>query len=98
MANIIEKKNRVRELINQSSFCKLLGVQEKLLHNMANLPDEANEEEESALDALHKVVELPENDSDMRETIAIFLRLDEIKARRDRDPNASIDDLLVPIN
>ena len=126
MINITEKKNQVRELINQSSLCKLMGMQEKFLRDIANLPDEANEEEEKALDMLQKAINLSENDPDMQETIHTCLklreawkdlvvieeqtlkdqiaivqegirRLDEIKARRDRDPEASIDDLLVPV-
>ncbi len=97
MTNIIDKKNKVRELVNQSSLCKLMGLQEKFLRGIDNLPDEANEEEEKALDMLQKVIQLSEDDSDMQETVKTFLRLDEIVARKHKDPDAPIDDLLKPI-
>ena len=126
MTNIVENKNHVRGLINQSSLAKLIGMQERLLHSIDNLPDEIAEEDVGLLDAIETIVGLSENDADMQETIQAFLKLqevwkgliaieeqtlkdqtaiiqegirrfDEIKARRDQNPEAPIDDLLAPI-
>ncbi|OGN09547.1 MAG: hypothetical protein A2606_02025 [Candidatus Yanofskybacteria bacterium RIFOXYD1_FULL_42_10] len=98
MINIIDKKNRVRELINQSLFCKLLNAQKKLLRGLDNLPDEIDERDIGLIDAIQMIVESSENDPEMQETIKIFLRLEEIKSRRTADPKATIDDLTDQVN
>src|SRR3989344_3334773 len=97
MVNITEKKKQVRELVIQSSLVELMDMREKLLHSVDTLPDEIDEEDVGLLDAIQTIVESSENDVEMQETIQTFLRLDEIGRRRSVDPEAPIDDLLVPI-
>lgn len=96
MINIVEKKKQVRELVAQSSLYKLLGKQESLLKHLDNLPDEIPEEDLPLLSGLQALIETSENDADMRETVDMFLRLDEMKLRRDQDPNAPLEDLIKP--
>lgn len=97
MINVTEKKKLVRELVLQSSLCKLMGKQEGFLKYLDGLPDEITEEDLPVLNGLQAIIEASESDSDMKETLDMFLRLDEMGRRRVADPNAPIDDLLMPI-
>lgn len=97
MINITEKKKMVAELVQHSSLCELLDMKERLLQSLANLPDELDERDLPLLNGIETMVKSSEEDADMKGTVEMFLRLDEIGRRRSANPDAPIDDLLGPI-
>lgn len=92
--DISVKKKEIQELIKVSSLCDLMGKQGELIQRVEALPDEASEEEEKLLETIKILIQESESDPEIKEVISTFLRTRQIKARRDKDPAAPIDDLL----